>query len=234
MDSPESALIGIFSSFMLKTGFLLGACEIMARLHARWARWFPAAEPLLRLVPACAGAGLFSLLGFHAALGGFAMGVLMRRHVRQVSLKNQPLRAACTAVLAPVFLLDVGMQLDLATLTGWTVASILPPVLVAALGAKVFGTLAGGWVAKLPPRAALTAGICLSARGMLGVVLAQIGRERGLYTALVFDLAVAVDVLSTLCVPPLLWAAGWRTAEIDLRDRLPRQEVGLDDGIRRV
>jgi Kef-type K+ transport system membrane component KefB len=106
------------------------------------------------------------------------------------------------AFFPPFFFAAIGIQLDLAALADG-------PTLLLALGVTALAIvtkLAGGWLGArgMGPRDALIVGAGMVPRGEVGIIVASIGVAEGVISERLFAVIVAMAVLTTLVVPPVL------------------------------
>ena len=143
------------------------------------------------------------LLGIHFAVGAFYGGILMTpRLLGQVQFDR--IRSAVSSVtfglFAPIFFAFVGVKLSI-TLTAWPL--IVAITAVAFIG-KLLGGILGGTVAGFRGAPLLALGVGLNARGMMELVLAQVGLAAGIIDADFYSALVIMTLTTTLCTPPIL------------------------------
>jgi len=143
------------------------------------------------------------LLGIHFAVGAFYGGILMTpRLLGQVQFDR--IRNAVSSVtfglFAPIFFAFVGVKLSI-TLTAWPL--IVAITAVAFIG-KLLGGILGGTVAGFRGAPLIALGVGLNARGMMELVLAQVGFAAGIIDADFYSALVIMTLTTTLCTPPIL------------------------------
>ena len=143
------------------------------------------------------------LLGIHFAVGAFYGGILMTpRLLGQVQFDR--IRNAVSSVtfglFAPIFFAFVGVKLSI-TFTAWPL--IVAITAVAFIG-KLLGGILGGTVAGFRGAPLLALGVGLNARGMMELVLAQVGLAAGIIDADFYSALVIMTLTTTLCTPPIL------------------------------
>jgi CPA2 family monovalent cation:H+ antiporter-2 len=200
--------------FALSVG-VVAAAFVAARfvLPPLLGRVFGARMPdvfILAAVATClAGAGLTAALGFSPALGAFLAGVLLADSdfSHEVAADMAPFRDLFTNF----FFISVGLLVDLSAIGGrvWLVLALSAVVVVL----KAVLTSAAGLVAGVGLRAAATAGLGLAQIGEFSFVLAGVGASAGLLGDELYQLVLAVTVVTLLATPGLVGAApflaGW-------------------------
>ncbi len=148
------------------------------------------------------GAWFTDMIGLHAVFGAFVMGAAMPRGVvsRDLIGRIQPLTLA---VLLPLFFTYSGLNTKITLLnTGllWLVCS-------AVLAAAVVGKGVACWLAAratgLPNREALGIGTLMNARGLMELIIINIGLQRGIISEELFATLVIMAVVTTLMASPL-------------------------------
>src|SRR5437868_7727644 len=157
---------------------------------------------VLALVLMTLGAFFTDLIGLHAVFGAFVMGAAMPRGVvvRDLIGRIQPLTVA---LLLPLFFTYSGLNTKIGLLNTSFLWAICGAVLIAA----VLGKGVACWVAALatgiPNREALGIGTLTNARGLMELIVINIGLQRGIISEGLFATLVIMAVLTTLMASPL-------------------------------
>lgn len=160
----------------------------------------------LLLLIALLYAYLAELAGLHAILGAFFAGLFLKEGMMRRKLSHEiqeMVHDLSVGFLAPVFFVTVGFDLDLqSVLQGFPFVLLL---VFTAMVTKIGGTALfyslggnGNW------REGLVLGTGLNGRGVVGIIVAQIGLEMGALDTYTFSALVLTSVLTTLSVPILL------------------------------
>jgi Kef-type K+ transport system membrane component KefB/nucleotide-binding universal stress UspA family protein len=164
------------------------------------------------------------LIGVHTVLGAFVAGILagqspiLTRHI------DEQLRGLITALFMPVFFGLAGLNADLTILKDPDLLLLtLGLVLIASLG-KFGGAFLGGWLGGLTRPEALALGCGMNARGSTEVIVATIGLSMGALSPDLYTMIVAMAVVTTMAMPPMLrWALGRLPLGEEERARLERE-----------
>ncbi|MFB6109800.1 MAG: cation:proton antiporter [Halodesulfurarchaeum sp.] len=138
---------------------------------------------------------LMELMGIHAILGGFFAGLL----IAEITHERYEIEQAIKPVVdltAPVFFFFVGMQFQIQGLGPadlWLVIGVVG----LGIGAKVAGSVFGGWLTGADSRTTHMLAAAMPGRLAISVAAAEIGLKRGIITPILYD---AFLVLSTLSV----------------------------------
>jgi Kef-type K+ transport system membrane component KefB/nucleotide-binding universal stress UspA family protein len=160
------------------------------------------------------------LIGVHTALGAFIAGVLIGQSPILTEHIEGQLRGFIMAFFSPIFFAVAGLGMDLRTLLDPTLALFtLAVVVVASLG-KFVGALIGGRAGGLTTREALALAAGLNGRGSTEVIIATIGLSMGALGNQLYTMIVAMAVITTMAMPPML---RWMMARVPLGEEEARR-----------
>jgi Na+:H+ antiporter len=168
---------------------------------------------LFPLVLAFGLAWLAGRIGLATIVGAFAAGLMLNEKAfaaepeleETVAESVRPLET----VLAPIFFVLMGMQVQLSTfLSPATIGIALGLTVAAVAGKLVAGVVAGRGVDRL------TVGMGMVPRGEVGLIFVSIGKGVGIIDEAMFSAVVAMVLATTLLAPVLL---EWSIARADAR-----------------
>ena len=158
-------------------------------------------SPLLPAVIICLGLAAFaSQIGLAAIIGAFLAGMVIAE-----TRDHSPIRAEVEPLYAffpPFFFAFIGLELSLAALADGGVLLLLAGVTALAVATKFGGAYLGA--IRMGRRDAAFVGVGMVPRGEVGIIVAGIGNATGTIDAELFAVVVAMSVLTTLIVPPVL------------------------------
>jgi len=158
------------------------------------------------VVVALASAWVTEQLGIHALLGAFIAGLVMPKAEEFVSAITVRLEELLGVALLPLFFAVTGLRTNLATIEGssmWLLCGLV--VLVAIIG-KAGGTVMGARASGLSWRDAASLGALMNTRGLMELVILNLGLEIGIITRPVFTMMVLMAIATTaLTAPALTW-----------------------------
>jgi Kef-type K+ transport system membrane component KefB len=148
------------------------------------------------------GAWVTDLIGLHAVFGSFVMGAAMPRGLVNRSLidRIQPLTLA---LLLPLYFTYSGLNTQIGLLNSpylWLMALL---VIFAAIASKGMGCWLAALLTGLPNRDALGIGMLMNVRGLMELIIINIGLQRGIISAGLFAVLVLMAVVTTLMASPL-------------------------------
>lgn len=172
-----------------------------------------------------AGAWFTDAIGIHAVFGAFMVGVAMPRGLvaKELSRQVEPL---ASTLLIPLFFVYSGLSTRIALLgTGGVLAIAIVAIVIASLG-KGVACWAAARLAGRPNGEAMAIGALMNARGLMELIILNIGLERGLITPTLFTIMVAMTLVTTLAAGPLFgWAWRHSAPGIDVTAAMAAQHV---------
>ena len=157
---------------------------------------------VLGLVLMILGAFFTDLIGLHAVFGAFVMGAAMPRGVvvRDLIGRIQPLTVA---LLLPLFFTYSGLNTKIGLLNSGFLWLMCGAVLVAAVVGKGVACWVAARATGVPNREALGIGTLMNARGLMELIIINIGLQRGIISEGLFATLVIMAVVTTLMASPL-------------------------------
>jgi Kef-type K+ transport system membrane component KefB len=148
------------------------------------------------------GAWFTDLIGLHAVFGAFVMGAAMPRGVvsRDLIARIQPLTVA---LLLPLFFTYSGLNTKIGLLNTGFLWLMCGAVLLAAAVGKGVACYLAARATGLPNREALGIGTLMNARGLMELIIINIGLQRGIITEGLFATLVIMAVVTTLMASPI-------------------------------
>jgi len=176
-------------------------------------RWFPgetrAAAPTRGvivgiLILVFSGALFTEVIGIHALFGAFLAGIAMPANPQFRSHLKERLENFSSALLLPLFFAFTGLRTQIGLLddgASWGLAIVL--VLVATLG-KLGGSMASARWTGMDWHDSFALGALMNTRGLVELIVLNIGLDLGILSARVFTLMVIMALVTTCMTGPLL------------------------------
>ncbi len=150
----------------------------------------------------CLGLSVASIyVGVAAIIGAFLAGMALAEATED-NVKMHSLTSGITEFLVPFFLVNIGMQLDLAIFRDMSVVALAIIITIAAVITKFVGCALGAW--GMTPREMAQIGVGMVPRGEVGIVVAQIGLGLGIISGHFFGAVLFMAVATTLIAPPFI------------------------------
>ena len=142
-------------------------------------------------------------LGLHVAFGAFAAGLVMPRGATAESLRAR-LEDVTLVLLLPLFFVITGLRSDITVLYEPGMALTCVVVIVAATASKLGGTWLGATVGGVRGGDARALGVLMNTRGLMELVVLNIGLEVGVIPRPLFTIFVLMALVTTCMTSPLL------------------------------
>ena len=142
------------------------------------------------------------LAGFHALFGAFLAGVIWPRTKGKsdaVAAKIEPL---ATTLLIPLFFSYTGLRTDVGALG--VNLGLTALVIALAIAGKVGGAFMGARIAGFDLRKSLTLGVLLNTRGLVELIVLNVGLDLGLLSPALFSMMVIMALVTTVITTPAL------------------------------
>ena len=213
-------------------GYIAVALLIVRPLLAQARRWLVKDDALsdaglvIGLALVALGAWFTDLIGLHAVFGAFVMGAAMPRGVvtRDLIGRIQPLTVA---LLLPLFFTYSGLNTKIGLLNTGFLWLMCAAVLVAAILGKGVACWLAARATGISNREALGIGTLMNARGLMELIIINIGLQRGVISEGLFATLVIMAVITTLMASPLFeWLVG--TGE---HQPIPESDTALPSGL---
>lgn len=143
------------------------------------------------------------LLGLHASFGAFLLGTLLPRDAAVVQQLDRSLEKIALWLL-PAFFAYAGLHTRLDLLSSWQDWGLCLVITLAASAGKIGGTWFGARASGERSRKSLALGALMNARGLMELIVLQIGLDLHLIGAPLFSMLVVMALGTTLSTVPLL------------------------------
>jgi Kef-type K+ transport system membrane component KefB len=148
------------------------------------------------------GAWFTDMVGLHAVFGAFVMGAVIPRGTitEEVASRTRPL---AVTLLVPLFFTFSGLNTKLGLLDSWPRWGMCLAVLGVAVVGKVGGCYVAARCSGMQPRQAMGIGILMNTRGLMELIIINIGLERGIISESLFAMLAIMAVVTTIMTSPL-------------------------------
>lgn len=144
------------------------------------------------------------LIGIHALFGAFLAGVVMPTQARLRHTVINRLEHFSAIVLLPLFFAFTGLRTQLGLLDDLASWLICAGIIAVAIAGKLGGSaLAARW-SGMPWRDSMALGVLMNTRGLMELVVLNIGYDLGILSAKMFTMMVIMALVTTVMTGPLL------------------------------
>ena len=145
-----------------------------------------------------------SLIGISAIFGAFLLGTMLSDEPEFRDAVSGQLRNFLTVFFLPIFFTYTGLRTDLGTLQTGTQWLFFGGVMACAVLGKLGGCGVAAWLTGFSPREAFVVGAMMNTRGLMELVVINVGRDLGVVTDSVFCMLVLMALLTTMMTTPLI------------------------------
>lgn len=199
-------------------GWLIGFAAVMVLvvrpLLARYFRWVIrenngelGLNGLAILIVAMLLASLATnLIGIFAVFGAFALGAVLSDQTAFRDAAVNRIRDFVTAFFLPIFFTYTGLRTEIGSLDSVALWVICGAVVVLAIVGKVVGCGVAAWLTGFSARESAIVGVAMNTRGLMELVIINVGYDLGVIPKSLFCMFVIVAVLTTVMTTPImLW-----------------------------
>jgi len=150
----------------------------------------------------CLSAFLMDAIGIHAVFGGFLLGVVMPRGLFVEELKKK-LEPMTVILLLPMFFTFSGLNTRLEMVNSPSLMLIALGILVVSIVAKFGACWAAARLSGEDNRTALGIGALMNSRGLMELIIINIGLQKGVIGPTLFSMMVLMAIVTTMMASPL-------------------------------
>ncbi len=143
-------------------------------------------------------------IGIHALFGGFALGVVMPRSGGLAHALGERIQDFVTLVFLPLFFAFSGLRTEIGLLSDPSAWVALGGVVVVACLGKLGGSAVAARIMGLGWRESAAVGVLMNTRGLMSLVVVNIGLDLGVLSPRLFTMLVLMALITTLATSPLL------------------------------
>lgn len=174
--------------FLCGCGFVLG-CVFFVRPIFKWmAQRCPEGEPVeelyvcATLVAVLAAGFVTDTIGIHALFGAFVLGILVPKEGPFASALVEKVEDLVSGLFLPLYFVSSGLKTDVATIRGAQSWGLLVLVISTACFGKIIGTIGVSLLCRMPFQEALALGFLMNTKGLVELIVLNIGKDRKVKT----------------------------------------------------
>lgn len=218
-ESGELSIVNVLSITLQAVVFVLaviGICKwVIPRIYDYFEERKKAKEAagkvpvstnkLVIAIIVCLGmAALAECIGLAAIIGAFLAGMMFADHAWEWDLEGKI--DSISTFLLSFFFLNVGLQVDIGTLSDTSVLILVIAVIVLAVISKLIGCSIGAKMGdkSLDSSSLKIIGFGMAPRGEVGIIVASIGLASGAMSQDLYAVVVLMSVITTIIAPPIV------------------------------
>jgi Kef-type K+ transport system membrane component KefB len=189
--------------------FILAMLFVVRPLLARLERWFErkgATQDLMAVVllVVLASAWATEWLGIHALFGAFLAGAVMPKGERFVHAVTGKLEDVTVVLLLPLFFAFTGLRTRIGLVEGAEMWAFCAAIVLVAVAGKWGGSTVAARATGMGWREAGAIGVLMNTRGLMELVILNIGLDIGVISPALFAMMVMMALVTTFMTSPLL------------------------------
>ena len=143
-------------------------------------------------------------LGIHLLFGAFLAGVIMPKEHVFVRYIIEKFESITIVLLLPLFFAFTGLRMDLHSLKGGSMWLCCIAIILVAVAGKLAGSMIAARAAGVLWRDAAGIGILMNTRGLMELVILNLGLDIGVISRVLFSMMVLMALATTFMTTPLL------------------------------
>jgi Kef-type K+ transport system membrane component KefB len=156
------------------------------------------------LLVVLASGWITEFLGVHALFGAFLAGVVMPRHSELSRELSQKFEALIVVLLLPIYFALTGLRSSIFLISGPKMWLYCAVIIVLAVVGKWGGSMFSARLNGMSWRESAAVGILMNTRGLVELVILNIGLDLGILSPALFSIMVLMALVTTLMTTPLL------------------------------
>ncbi|KAL2347998.1 hypothetical protein Fmac_001998 [Flemingia macrophylla] len=145
-------------------------------------------------------------IGIHAMFGAFVVGVLVPKDGQFTSALVEKVEDLVSGLFLPLYFVSSGLKTNIATIKGLQSWGLLVFVVFTASFGKIVGTLVVSLSCKVPFNEALVLGFLMNCKGLVELIVLNLGKDRKVLNDQTFAIMVLMAVFTTVITTPLVTA----------------------------
>lgn len=213
---PGVAVLAIGGAILYATFMLLIGRRLLAPLGRIVEREGEMSITILAVVMMlfCLSAFLMDVIGIHAIFGGFLLGACMPRglFVEELRRKVEPL---AVVLLLPMFFTYSGLNTRMDMVNSLPLIAVALGILAVSVLAKFGACWGAARLSGEDNRTALGIGALMNSRGLMELIIINIGLQKGIIGPTLFSMLVLMAIVTTMMAGPLFEAVYGRRARAE-------------------
>jgi len=144
------------------------------------------------------------VIGIHALFGAFMAGTVMPENSKFRNIFIEKVEDIALVLLLPLFFVFTGLRTQIGLLNDWYLWQITGLIILVAVVGKFLGSALAAKFVGQPWKDSLTIGALMNTRGLMELVVLNIGYDLGILTPEIFAMMVIMALVTTAMTGPAL------------------------------
>ncbi|KAJ0976502.1 hypothetical protein J5N97_018467 [Dioscorea zingiberensis] len=145
-------------------------------------------------------------IGIHALFGAFVVGIFVPKDGPFAGVLIEKTEDLIVGLFLPLYFVSSGLKTNVATINGGQSWGLLVLVITTACLGKIAGTTIVSLALKVPPREAVTLGFLMNTKGLVELIVLNIGKDRKVLNDETFAILVLMALFTTFITTPIVMA----------------------------
>jgi len=182
-----------------------GVRPLLQRLEGTFQKWGISQDMMTLIFLVILVSGLVTeWLGIHALFGAFLAGVIMPKQHSFVHALTEKLEYVAIVLLLPLFFAFTGLRTSVGLLNGADLWFYCALIILVAVAGKFGGSTVAARAMGMSWREASSVGVLMNTRGLMELVVLNIGLDIGILSPTLFAMMVIMAIVTTVMTAPLL------------------------------
>ncbi|PON68610.1 DNA-directed DNA polymerase [Parasponia andersonii] len=146
------------------------------------------------------------LIGIHAIFGAFVFGLTIPKGGGFADRLIERIEDFVSGLLLPLYFASSGLKTDVAKISGGKAWGLLVLVITTACAGKIIGTFVVAMMVKIPARESLALGVLMNTKGLVELIVLNIGKEKKVLNDEIFAILVLMALFTTFITTPTVMA----------------------------
>jgi Kef-type K+ transport system membrane component KefB len=193
-----------FAAYLLV--MLFGVRYLLERLETVYEKRGAISQDMLAIIllTVFASAWMTERLGIHALFGAFMVGAVMPKHPKFVHGLVEKLNDVTVVIFLPIFFAFNGLRTSIGLVSGAQMWFYCALIILVAIAGKFGGTTVAARTSGMSWREASALGTLMNTRGLMELVLLNIGLDIGVISPALFTMMVLMALVTTFMTSPIL------------------------------
>ncbi|KAG6643146.1 cation/H(+) antiporter 20 [Carya illinoinensis] len=146
------------------------------------------------------------LIGIHSIFGAFVFGLTIPKGGQFADRLIERIEDFVTGLLLPLYFASSGLKTNVAKIQGGKAWGLLALVITTACAGKILGTFVVALMFMMPVRESLTLGVLMNTKGLVELIVLNIGKEKKVLNDEMFAILVLMALFTTFVTTPTVMA----------------------------
>ncbi|MCO5609177.1 hypothetical protein L7F22_063400 [Adiantum nelumboides] len=143
-------------------------------------------------------------IGIHSIFGAFVFGLVIPKDGHFAGLLTEKIEDLVTILLLPLYFAVSGLKTNIGSIHGAQAGGLLVLVITTACGGKIIGTFLVAYLSKMGWRKSLTLGFLMNTKGLVELIVLNIGKDRKVLNDETFAIMVIMALFTTFITTPMI------------------------------